>query len=83
MSNQKQIVNILNRTTLQREGAAFVERIANYLDAQHLKVEKYGSWVRQEDDNDHLYYTCSECNYELWGRKSNYCPHCGANMSGG
>ena len=38
---------------------------------------KHGKWIKGE-----LYIKCSECGYPVGHVSDNYCPNCGADMSG-
>lgn len=51
------------------------------LDRLHNAV-KHGRWILTHGE-DGLYYDCSICGHCAGrGRKSNYCPNCGAKMDG-
>ena len=43
----------------------------------------YGEWTRGDKLAWQLeHYICSICSEISWGKKRNYCPHCGAKMKG-
>ena len=44
----------------------------------------HGDWQFETDGRGNCWheYECSECGYHNKGGKSNYCPHCGAQMKG-
>lgn len=49
------------------------------LEEQGRLIEvKHGRWI-YKDNFIGKYLMCSECSH-VTGRKSNYCPHCGAKM---
>ena len=68
----------------------FIEKIASHLIDNGVTVQEYGHWVSLTDCSNAGVY-CSVCNKKVYiedyawcNRKnklrSNYCPHCGANM---
>ena len=54
-----------------------IERIADYLIANGVIVQKQGEWEEKEHGE---FYSCSCCNYTTDFRLTNYCPNCGAEM---
>lgn len=43
-----------------------------------------GDWQFETDGRGNCWheYECSECGFHSKGSKSNFCPHCGADMRG-
>ena len=49
---------------------------------------KTGKWIYdtervRNDGGVYAQYHCSECNYQIFGGLSNYCPNCGVGMTRG
>lgn len=44
---------------------------------------KTGHWIEHEIKDTCRWLTCSICGYEWINKKENFCPNCGAEMSGG
>lgn len=60
-------------------GAAYELREYRKLEEQGRLIErKHGRWIHK-DNFIGKYLMCSECSH-VTGRKSNYCPNCGAKM---
>ena len=61
--------------------SAVFEKLAHYEDLKEqgrLVEQKHGRWIHK-DNFIGKYLMCSECSH-VTGRKSNYCPNCGAKM---
>ena len=56
-----------------------------YMDAADVAQVRHGRWIWHSEERGYL---CSECgsgcllNYESDWHKSDWCPHCGADMRG-
>lgn len=58
-----------------------IKKLAHYEDLEEqgrLIEQKHGRWIHK-DNFIGKYLMCSECSH-VTGRKSNYCPNCGAKM---
>ena len=58
-----------------------LEKLAHFEDLEEqgrLIEQKHGRWIHK-DNFIGKYLMCSECSH-VTGRKSNYCPNCGAKM---
>lgn len=60
-----------------------LEKLTHFEDLEEqgrLIERKHGRWIHK-DNFIGKYLMCSECSH-VTGRKSNYCPNCGAKMDG-
>ena len=69
-------------TSIEFDGEGMANFIANAPTVDAVEVV-HGRWILTNGE-DGLYYDCSICGHCAGrGRKSNYCPNCGAKMDGG
>jgi formylmethanofuran dehydrogenase subunit E len=88
MNDRKRLVEILESAESafywNSSDKTFVEKIADYLIANGVTIQKHGRW--EEYVNIKGVVRCSECNdtyiYREWVDEGKwyYCPNCGANM---
>lgn len=54
----------------------------DHLIANNVTIKKQGKWIKDESiKSDYYSWFCSECATNLL-EKTDYCPHCGADMRG-
>ena len=91
MDVREKLIEILRKPIFPHELVDPTEAVADYLLDSGVTVQEYGHWVSLTDCSNAGVY-CSVCNKKVYiedyawcNRKnklrSNYCPHCGANMT--
>ena len=61
------------------------KRIENRQNGKWIDQGWHGDWQFETDGRGNCWheYECSLCRYRKKGGRSNFCPHCGADMRGG
>lgn len=59
-----------------------IEHIDNMptIDAEPVRHGHWKIFIPSVIGDRRKFYNCSVCNYEVQGKKPNYCPNCGAKM---
>lgn len=79
---KEQHIDAFNNTLLSNYDMPeeFTKDLAEFLYDEGYRLECFSTWVYDEYLDD---IVCCACNESAQGRRTNFCPHCGARQSGG